>query len=74
MGVVHRGGRGIERTEINELGENRNVILEVGFSGKGLDLLELWERRALGYERERSVWVGFWVRESAYLNRWGCHA
>lgn len=44
MGIIHRGGGGTESAEINELGENRDVILEVGFNGKGLDLLELRKR------------------------------
>nr|POE91462.1 hypothetical protein CFP56_61202 [Quercus suber] len=37
----------------DELGEDSNVILEVGFDGKGLDLLELSERSAMGLERQR---------------------
>lgn len=51
--VVHGRATGIECTQTDELGEDSEVILEVGFDGKGLDLLELSERGELGYERER---------------------
>ena len=43
----------MESTATDELGEDSDVILEVGFDGKGLDLLELPERSAMGLERQR---------------------
>ena len=43
----------MESTATDELGEDSDVILEVGFDGKGLDLLELSERSAMGLERQR---------------------
>ena len=46
--MVHKGSTRIESTETDELGEDIDVILEVGFDGKGLDLLNLSERSALG--------------------------
>ena len=46
--MVHKGSRWMESTATYELGEDSDVILEVGFDGKGLDLLELSERSALG--------------------------
>lgn len=73
VGVVHRGTSWVESAEVDELGEDRNVILEMGFDGKGLDLLELSQRRALGYERDWGVGVGFWVREWAHLDSRCCH-
>lgn len=76
VGIVHGGGVKIEYAEVDELCEDRDVILEMSFDGEGLDLLELRERSALGYEREGSVCIGFGfgVRKGAYLKRWGCHA
>lgn len=65
LGVLHGGPTGIEGTETDELGEDSGVILEVGFDGKGLDLLELSERGAQGYEEGRRVCVGYWRREWA---------
>lgn len=56
--MVHGGPTGIESTETDELGEDSGVILEVGFDGEGLDLLELSERGAQGYGKERRVCVG----------------
>nr|POE91468.1 hypothetical protein CFP56_61207 [Quercus suber] len=38
----------MESTATDDLGEDSDVILEVGFDGKGLDLLELSERSAMG--------------------------
>ena len=46
--MVHKGRRWMESTATDELGEDSDVILEVGFDGKGLDLLELSERSAMG--------------------------
>ena len=46
--MVHKGSRRMESTATDELGEDSDVILEVGFDGKGLDLLNLSERSALG--------------------------
>lgn len=73
LGVVHCGrGRGVERAEIDELGEDSNVVLEVGFYGGGMNLLELSERIAFGEEGKRGKvslsWFGTWVL--AYWN-WG---
>ena len=38
----------MESTATDEHGEDSDVILEVGLDGKGLDLLELSERSAMG--------------------------
>lgn len=43
VGVLHEGNTRIERTETDELGQHSNVILEMGFDSKGLDLLEIFE-------------------------------
>ena len=48
VGMVHKGSRRMESTATDEHGEDSDVILEVGFDGKGLDLLELSERSAMG--------------------------
>lgn len=55
VGMVHGRSCGVERAEINELCENRDVILKIGFDGKGLNLLELPERRTFG---QKGKWVG----------------
>lgn len=55
VGVVHGGSGGLESAEIDELGEYKDVVLEMSFYGIGLDLLELFEGGAFGEERE-------WVR------------
>lgn len=73
VGIVHGGGSWVGSAEIDELGEDRNVILEMGFDGKGLDLLQLSQRRDLGYERDRVFCVGFWVGKWAHLDRRRCH-
>lgn len=54
--IVHGGG-GIkfESAEVDKLREDRDVILEMSFDSEGLDLLELRERVAIGYEREGSI-------------------
>ena len=55
----------MESAATDKLGEDSDVILEVGFDGKGLDLLELSERSAMGLERQRRrgyYCVGFWRR------------
>lgn len=65
MGMVLKGSRRMERTATDELGEDSDVILEVGFDGKCLDLLELSERSPMGLERQRRrgyYCVGFWRR------------
>lgn len=48
MSVVHRRRSRINSTRINELSNNIGIILEVGFDGKGLDLLEQLKRGAFG--------------------------
>ena len=53
VGMVLKGSRRMESTATDDLGEDSDVILEVGFDGKGLDLLELPERSAMGLERQR---------------------
>lgn len=40
LGIVHGGGGGAERAGIDELGEDGKVMLEVGFDGSGVYLLE----------------------------------
>lgn len=52
VGIVHGGASWVESAEVDELGVDRKVGLEMGFDGKGLDLLDFSERRALGYERD----------------------
>ena len=61
----------MESTATDELGEDSDVILEVGFDGKGLDLLELPERSAMGLERQRRsgyYCVGFWGRRRKWAD------
>ena len=48
VGVLHRGSRRVEGAEVDELGEDREVTVEVGFDGEGLELLELSKRGAFG--------------------------
>ena len=55
VGVVHGGSCWAGGAEIDELGEDGDVILEMGFDGKGMDLLDFSQSRALGDERERGV-------------------
>ena len=45
--------------------------MEVGFDGKGLDLLELSERSAMGLEKQRRrgyYCVGFWRRRRKWAD------
>nr|POE91465.1 hypothetical protein CFP56_61205 [Quercus suber] len=53
VGMALKGSSRMESTATDELGEDSDVILEVGFEGKGLYLLELSERIAMGLERQR---------------------
>ena len=57
VGMVHGRGCGAGSAGIDELGEDSQVILEVGLDGVGLYLLELSERGAFGYEGKK-VWQG----------------
>ncbi|PON58313.1 hypothetical protein PanWU01x14_167050, partial [Parasponia andersonii] len=41
VGMVHGCRRRVNGAEVNEPYEDRNVILEMGFNGKGMNLLEL---------------------------------
>lgn len=50
--MVHGSGCGVGSAEIYELCEDVGVVVEVGLDGVGLDLLELYERGAFGYERK----------------------
>jgi len=53
VGIVHGSGCGVESAEIYELCEDGGAVVEVGFDGVGMDLLELSERGAFGYERKK---------------------
>lgn len=53
VGMVHGSGCGVGSAEIYELCEDIGVVVEMGFDGEGLDLLELSERGAFGYERKK---------------------
>lgn len=57
VGMVHGRNCGVECAEINELSENRDVILKIGFDGIGLNLLELPERCTFGQKRKRVGWI-----------------
>lgn len=48
MCVVHGGGGRVLGARVDELGEDLEVILEVGFDRKGLNLLEFFKRGAFG--------------------------
>lgn len=48
VGVVHGQSCAVEREEINELGENRGVILKIGLNYTCLNLHELPERCTFG--------------------------
>lgn len=50
--VFHGGPCWVGSAEIYELCEDFGVIVEVGLDGVGLDLLELSEGGAFGYERK----------------------
>lgn len=49
-GVLHGRSSRAKSTEINELDEYKDIILEVGFYGICLDLLEFFEGGAVGQE------------------------
>lgn len=66
--IVHGGGSWVECAGVDELAEDREVILEMSFDGKGLDLLELCERGAFGNERDSRLSVSFWVRDWGHLD------
>ena len=51
VGVFHRGNSRPGRAEIDELGEDSNVILEMGFNGISLNLFERAKRGAFRYKR-----------------------
>lgn len=53
VGILHGRRCGVECAETNELGENRDVILKIGFDGIGLNLLELPKRYTFGQKRKR---------------------
>lgn len=53
--MVHGSFCGVRGAEIDELGEDSDVILEMGFDCVSLNLLELFERGAFGYEGKK-VW------------------
>ena len=46
MGIFHGGESWALGTEIDELGEDIEVILEMDFDCKGLDLLQFFQRGA----------------------------
>lgn len=48
MGIFHGGCGWFLGAVINKFGENRDVIVELGFNGNSLDLLELSKRAAFG--------------------------
>lgn len=48
MGIFHGVKSWALGAEIDELGEEIEVILEMGFDCKGLDLFQFFQRGALG--------------------------
>jgi len=53
VGIVHGSGCWVASAEIYELCEDGAAVVEVGFDGVGLDLLEFSERGAFGYKRKK---------------------
>ncbi|KAE8648744.1 hypothetical protein Csa_023647, partial [Cucumis sativus] len=84
VGMVHIRSCRVECAEINELGENRDITLKIGFNGICLNLLELVERCTFGQKRKRVELIyyelilgkgGAWFCESelASWNTGDCH-
>ena len=48
VSMLHRGSCRVEGAEVDELGEDIDVIVKVGLNGEGLELLELSKRGAFG--------------------------
>lgn len=48
VGMAHGRSCAVEWAKINELGENRDVFLKIGFDSTGLNLLQLPWRCTFG--------------------------
>lgn len=64
VGIVHGRGLGMEGAGGDELVEHRRVVLEIGFDGEGVELLEFSQGGAFGEEgdeRWEESCFGSWV-------------